>query len=184
MASLQAYAMKAELAQEPARDRAAVKLDMPMPVQAPAAAAAPPDVVTGAAAAEATAANLNLFTSVSDRYATGTLLQTGPGVAALELQRLRLQLVRSGRALANRTFRVPGAGAARHLAHRGRAAHRVVHAAAGACGIQSAAETAGIPAAAAAPQCSSDCWSQRWPCARSHNLPARRPTPRLKCWPS
>ncbi len=39
MASLQAYAMKAELAQEPARDRAAVKLDMPMPVQAPAAAA-------------------------------------------------------------------------------------------------------------------------------------------------
>jgi hypothetical protein len=38
------------------------------------------DVVTGGASAAASAANINLFSSVSDRYASGTLLQTGPGV--------------------------------------------------------------------------------------------------------
>jgi hypothetical protein len=38
------------------------------------------DVVTGGASALASAANISLLSSVSDRYASGTLLQTGPGV--------------------------------------------------------------------------------------------------------
>jgi hypothetical protein len=38
------------------------------------------DVVTGGASATPSSANINLFSSVTDRYATGTLLQTGPGV--------------------------------------------------------------------------------------------------------
>jgi hypothetical protein len=70
---------------EDSRDRAAVKLDMAAPAASPVPAPmeqAMNEVPAAGGGQQGSFSVLNTFTSVSSRYAAGTMLQTGPGVPA------------------------------------------------------------------------------------------------------